>query len=291
MKPVKFRSKGFTLIELLVVIAIIAILAAILFPVFAQAKLAAKKTADLSNLKQITTSIAMYTTDYDDLFPFGNFQSSTVSVVPDRYRWSSSQCLGPYIKNTSIFSTPGDFQIKDISTASLTPAARMTAARTNSYMANNIAPFYTTGVFPPSYDLQLQLGVFPTGTYYFVGANPNYLIASSTTGLANPTDIIMLADGAIESTEAFWNASVSASNGPNTEVSLQFEDFFDGFRLKDIVDGTVLGVPNAKMKSAWQKFNGVSNFAFPDGHAKSLSPKSLKQGAFLDPKRFLRDAQ
>lgn len=60
--------KAFTLIELLVVIAIIAILAAILFPVFAQAKVAAKKTADLSNLKQIGTASMIYTTDSDDVY-------------------------------------------------------------------------------------------------------------------------------------------------------------------------------------------------------------------------------
>ena len=58
--------KAFTLIELLVVIAIIAILAAILFPVFAQAKLSAKKTKSLSNVKQIATSAVMYATDNDD---------------------------------------------------------------------------------------------------------------------------------------------------------------------------------------------------------------------------------
>ncbi len=62
------RRKAFTLIELLVVIAIIAILAAILFPVFAQAKAAAKKTQDLSNVKQIATASIMYSGDYDDTF-------------------------------------------------------------------------------------------------------------------------------------------------------------------------------------------------------------------------------
>ncbi|MFX8731461.1 prepilin-type N-terminal cleavage/methylation domain-containing protein, partial [Acinetobacter baumannii] len=60
---------AFTLIELLVVIAIIAILAAILFPVFAQAKLAAKKTTDLSNLRQLGTVMALYGNDNDDQFP------------------------------------------------------------------------------------------------------------------------------------------------------------------------------------------------------------------------------
>ncbi|HVL38540.1 MAG TPA: prepilin-type N-terminal cleavage/methylation domain-containing protein [Fimbriimonadaceae bacterium] len=62
------KRSGFTLIELLVVIAIIAILAAILFPVFAQAKAAAKKASDLSNVKQVTLASVMYSNDYDDVF-------------------------------------------------------------------------------------------------------------------------------------------------------------------------------------------------------------------------------
>lgn len=62
-------KKAFTLIELLVVIAIIAVLAAILFPVFAQAKLAAKKTLALSNIKQIATAVQIYIADSDDLYP------------------------------------------------------------------------------------------------------------------------------------------------------------------------------------------------------------------------------
>src|SRR5580658_9838995 len=63
----KFNKNGFTLIELLVVIAIIAILAAILFPVFAQAKAAAKGTASLSDTKQIDLGYQMYSNDYDDV--------------------------------------------------------------------------------------------------------------------------------------------------------------------------------------------------------------------------------
>ncbi|MEL4411502.1 prepilin-type N-terminal cleavage/methylation domain-containing protein, partial [Shewanella algae] len=62
-------KRAFTLIELLVVIAIIAILAAILFPVFAQAKAAAKKSACLSNTKQIGTAFNLYLADYDDTTP------------------------------------------------------------------------------------------------------------------------------------------------------------------------------------------------------------------------------
>jgi prepilin-type N-terminal cleavage/methylation domain-containing protein len=97
------RKNAFTLIELLVVIAIIAILAAILFPVFAQAKLAAKKTATLSQFKQIGTALQLYASDYDDGFPTwseywymyyvdnANKGSDTI----DRY-WDAK--LYPYVK-------------------------------------------------------------------------------------------------------------------------------------------------------------------------------------------------
>ena len=70
MGPVQHRApRGFTLIELLVVIAIIAILAAILFPVFAQAREAARKASCLSNIKQFGLATLMYVQDYDDMLP------------------------------------------------------------------------------------------------------------------------------------------------------------------------------------------------------------------------------
>jgi prepilin-type N-terminal cleavage/methylation domain-containing protein len=90
-------KKAFTLIELLVVIAIIAILAAILFPVFAQAKLAAKKTVDLSNQKQIGLAAIMYANDNDDYFPRGDYRIFGVRQTWAPFTWREAE--GPYVKN------------------------------------------------------------------------------------------------------------------------------------------------------------------------------------------------
>ncbi len=99
-------KKAFTLIELLVVIAIIAILAAILFPVFAQAKLAAKKTSDLSNLKQLGTAMNIYAADYDDTMISFPWAHPTWTSSPARSMgafWTDR--VMPYVKNRQIFTS------------------------------------------------------------------------------------------------------------------------------------------------------------------------------------------
>src|SRR3712207_739986 len=110
------KRRGFTLIELLVVIAIIAILAAILFPVFAKARESARKASCQSNLKQIGLAINMYTADYDETMP--NNPYSTVPGVQGgtddcisgttrhSYRGWISNVLMPYAKNTGIWRCP-----------------------------------------------------------------------------------------------------------------------------------------------------------------------------------------
>ncbi|MFZ4508330.1 MAG: prepilin-type N-terminal cleavage/methylation domain-containing protein [Fimbriimonas sp.] len=103
-------KKAFTLIELLVVIAIIAILAAILFPVFAQAKAAAKKSSDLSNQKQLGLGIVMYSADYDDMFPSAYWHRAwdppTGGTSRGYIHWSAM--INPYVKNWNIYVSPGD---------------------------------------------------------------------------------------------------------------------------------------------------------------------------------------
>lgn len=108
----QIRNKGFTLIELLVVIAIIAILASILFPVFAKARWSARKTVCLSNMKQIGLAMMMYSQDYDESYPAaqwhaeagGGWDCATTFFGYGRI----GGLLQPYVKNQPLFRCPED---------------------------------------------------------------------------------------------------------------------------------------------------------------------------------------
>ncbi len=100
-------KRAFTLIELLVVIAIIAILAAILFPVFAQAKETAKNTACLSNGRQIGIALKMYLSDYDDTFPIFYAYNSIPPSGSDGHKGIEVELL-PYSKDKLVFKSPLD---------------------------------------------------------------------------------------------------------------------------------------------------------------------------------------
>ncbi len=96
------KRQGFTLIELLVVIAIIAILAAILFPVFARAREKARQTSCLSNVKQLMLGVHMYAQDFDEYFVSSWYSGGL--AYPGLYQWDGA--ITPYIKNTQIFRCP-----------------------------------------------------------------------------------------------------------------------------------------------------------------------------------------
>ncbi len=97
------RAEGFTLIELLVVIAIIAILAAILFPVFAKAREKARATSCMSNMKQLALGILMYVSDNDSRYPWGEWPEGNGASGAD-YSW---RCMvWPYVRNTELWMCP-----------------------------------------------------------------------------------------------------------------------------------------------------------------------------------------
>jgi prepilin-type N-terminal cleavage/methylation domain-containing protein/prepilin-type processing-associated H-X9-DG protein len=113
-------AAGFTLIELLVVIAVIAVLAAILFPAFAQARESARQTACLSNSKQIGIALSMYLQDYDEAFPPADYGGPVVQPPYTEFGWFSGaggavnyppccfDLLQPYEKNLTIHKCPSD---------------------------------------------------------------------------------------------------------------------------------------------------------------------------------------
>src|SRR5260370_13039338 len=102
----RHSRRAFTLIELLVVIAIIAILAAILFPVFAQAREKARSISCLSNTKQIGTALMMYVQDYDEFYPINLYVGYEGSGAP--CMMTAFQEINPYQKNAQVFICPSD---------------------------------------------------------------------------------------------------------------------------------------------------------------------------------------
>jgi len=162
------RNRAFTLIELLVVIAIIAILAAILFPVFAQAKAAAKKTSDLSNVKEMVLGTIMYQGDSDDLCPLqsGTDLTGFMGFNYNKYvpgDWANpaspavrqfysdgfvDNTIQPYLKNFGIMSIPGAVAAEYQAT---TPIAPGFTKQSTSYAYNgDLNSYSATAITSPA---------------------------------------------------------------------------------------------------------------------------------------------
>jgi len=125
---------GFTLIELLVVIAIIAILASILFPVFARARENARRASCQSNLKQIALGVSMYKEDYDSKLPRNRFSATLVSPSMP-YGWADM--LQPYLKSTQIFQCPSEANSANTSVGATGSAPNVKIAGYTDYYMNN----------------------------------------------------------------------------------------------------------------------------------------------------------
>lgn len=146
-------KKAFTLIELLVVIAIIAVLAAILFPVFAQAKMAAKKTQALSNVKQIGTAVQIYIIDSDDLYPLAAHNSDPVRG------WNWDRFI-PVPASQVVAPTDPGWKIDGA----------------NTFVLNSIQPFLKNGrmLQCPSGEVVRQPGYYSPATQPSGLASPTY---------------------------------------------------------------------------------------------------------------------
>ncbi len=173
-RTIPYRGrKGFTLIELLVVIAIIAILAAILFPVFARAREQARKSTCLSNLKQLGTGTLMYVQDYDETFPVSIYPSAAGVVT----YW---HLITPYLKNGGVWKCPSD-------------STPLTPAQTQAYFAGLGAGGVAAGTYPASYAANLWL--FEDGPYNPLTGTGNDSYPVAMASIPRPADTTMMFDG------------------------------------------------------------------------------------------------
>ena len=284
-------KKAFTLIELLVVIAIIAILAAILFPVFAQAKLAAKKTADLSNVKQISLGAIMYSGDADDYFPRNDY------LMPNRQPWAPftyREATGPYIKNGLSNYT---YVSKDG-----TPAPLADTGIWQSPGAPNFRYQYASnGFVMPQGATWNQFNYSGNTAYNDQDGNGNptgkpAVPSVSQTGLPKPAATLMLVNQGVDtSSYASGNVVMQSNNywwqgcGATIRGATIPPAWDNDASTHDQYDCNLTG--NGPYSSLPRfRYNGVANVAWADGHAKGKKKGALGwcsdmfvKGGLVDP--------
>ena len=265
-------KKAFTLIELLVVIAIIAILAAILFPVFAQAKNASKKTASLSNLRQIGTAAAMYEADYDDMTPpVFWFNPADLRLPTTQGFYYYPILLGPYTKNYEIFLCPNDKAEDALITDS---QGRGRFDKNNEYY------HYLVGA-NPSYGYNFRyLNTLSLGG--MMGSRPLSAYAGvSATSLNSPAETVMFAEATMKDQFApAIGAGVAPGQVKGTIGYSRVEPPFSVPQVSPFAPspGWINSYPDARSQgNIWGRFDSKRALVmWVDGHVKSTPINSLK---------------
>ncbi len=261
---VRPRGHGFTLIELLVVIAIIAILAAILFPVFAQAREKARQTACLSNEKQIGLALLMYVEDYDEQFPSGSrvnpFNPSNFAIG---LGWAGQTY--PYTKNAQILKCPDDSTgpvNRNATTEALYPVSYgyNYNVATHAADASLNAPSSTILIFEIKGDVadatagnEYGASTVLPGVYSAVGDGLNILADTDT---ANTLP-------AVQGSGNYLSVFETGLTGGYTLTNVPYPTYFDQ-NLNSGKDG---------------RHSSGAIYSMADGHAKFFRPGSISPGA------------
>lgn len=233
------KANAFTLIELLVVIAIIAILAAILFPVFAQAKEAAKRTACLSNTKQTGLALVMYANDVDDMVPTPYEVLNPVQLVDN---W---ELVSPYIKSENLWFCPDD-GTKNCDTDEALPNATGPGDPCISY-GSNWGPMQSFTANTVEGGLYTTFEFLPTVSAPTVYACPGI----SMTSIANPAQMFAYGD----SEDTPWYTVCLGSILSRTWLAGELTSAGNGSNLTSINQ---------------VRHGGKFNFAYTDGHSKVM---------------------
>jgi len=239
------KNSGFTLIELLVVIAIIAILAAILFPVFAKVREKARQTSCLSNEKQIGLSFAQYYQDYDEKWPYGYADGTAVSAFHTGIGSGWAGTVSQYIKATGVLKDPDD-------------------STSNGLVG-------TTVTTPVSYGYNSNIA----------GQSDAAFTAPASTVCLFEVEGVTANTAATFATSGVGDGSTAAANGAS---NASYADNGNNLGLGGVTWATSnLGGETGPAFGAFINGNGLhtggSNFLLADGHAKWFRGAAVSGGA------------
>ena len=200
------QKRGFTLIELLVVIAIIAILAAILFPVFARARENARRASCQSNLKQMGLGIMQYAQDYDESLPYADMEyggSATNKFCNNYLMWAD--VVQPYMKSIQIFRCPSNSSANAPVTDGTAPPANTSLRLSYAAAATSLygAPSQQNGAFVSEPSYSGGTGQPPSKLAQFTSTSETFMVGELQDSTSVTYGYVVTVPGALNSSTQF----------------------------------------------------------------------------------------